>query len=84
MNLMQVSAIRIASLVKGKDCYASEHGRIEVLKRNKNGFGFVEDVFVPSWLIEGMENNETLKVKAVKSYDKKKDQWGWKAVKVIK
>ena len=48
------------------------------------GFGFVEDVFVPSWLIEGMGNNETLKVKAVKSYDKKKDQWGWKAVKVIK
>lgn len=55
-----------------------------VLKKNKAGFGFVEDVFVPSWLIENIGNGENVELKAIKSFDKKKNQWGWKASKISK
>lgn len=54
------------------------------LKISKSGFGFVEDVYVPSWFVETINNDEIVSVKAVKSFDKKKQQWGWKAVKISK
>ena len=53
-----------------------------ILKKSKSGFGFVKDVFIPSWLIENISDGTTISVKAVKSFDKKKRQWGWKAIKI--
>lgn len=55
-----------------------------LLKKSKSGFGFVEYVFVPAWMIENVSNGEAVDVKAAKSFDKKKNQWGWKALKVTK
>lgn len=53
------------------------------INQDKN-FGFLEDVFVPPNLIK--ENNilddQQVKVKAILSYDKSKDKWGWKACQI--
>jgi len=57
-------------------------GAIHILPQ---GFGFVEDVFVPANLIEkrALENNNKIKGRAILSYNKRKKQWGWKALENI-
>ncbi len=52
------------------------------LKKTKTGIGFVDTVFVPPFLISNIESGANVTVKAVKTFDKKKNQWGWKAVKI--
>lgn len=52
------------------------------LKKTKTGIGFVDTVFVPPFLISNIESGAKVTVKAVKTFDKKKNQWGWKAVKI--
>lgn len=44
-------------------------------------FGFAEDIFIETKLIQdnNLENGQILKGKAVLSFNKKKNQWGWKA-----
>ena len=51
------------------------------LKLNPEGkFGFVDDIFVDPNLINKMslENDQLIKGKAILSFNKKKNQWGWK------
>jgi len=51
------------------------------LKLNLEGkFGFVDDIFVDPNLITKMslENDQLIKGKAILSFNKKKNQWGWK------
>jgi len=52
---------------------------------NKNGFGFVDDVFIYPALVKrlGLVNDQEIAGKAIYSYDKKKDSWGWKAFHII-
>ena len=47
-------------------------------------FGFVDDVFVEPALIVKHEinKNDLIKGKAVLSFNKKKNHWGWKAIKI--
>ncbi len=47
-------------------------------------FGFVEDVFVESKLIldHGLRDGQMLKGRAVLSFNKKKKEWGWKAIAI--
>ncbi len=57
-------------------------GKIRV---NERGFGFVEDVFLSGKFIRKnkLTNNTTLRVKAVLSFNKKKDKWGWTAFELL-
>lgn len=51
---------------------------------NKN-FGFVDDIFVNSDIINkyNLDDSQMLKGKAILSYDKSKDKYGWKCFEVI-
>lgn len=57
-------------------------GRIKILD-NLN-IGFVEDVFIEPRIIEDnqLEQGQKISGKAILSYNKKKEEWGWKAVNV--
>jgi len=48
------------------------------------GFGFVEDIFVEPRIINDNKliNNNEIEGKAILSFNKKKDEWGWKAIKI--
>ena len=57
------------------------------LKRNSAGFGFIKDkiigdVFIPQSIILNHQNGETISGKAIKRFDKKKQQWGYAAIKI--
>ena len=47
-------------------------------------FGFIDDVFVPPNIIEenNLSNKEKVKIKAVLSFNKSKEKWGWKVISV--
>ena len=56
------------------------------LKLNSEGkFGFVGDIFVDPNLIAKMnlENDQQIKGKAILSFNKKKNQWGWKILTLM-
>jgi hypothetical protein len=47
-------------------------------------FGFVEDIFLDSKIIEGSKitDGQTVSGKAILSFNKKKNEWGWKAIEI--
>jgi hypothetical protein len=49
-----------------------------------SGVGFVENCFVPSQLIQqcGLTNGQTIKVTAIRTYDRKKSALSWTVVKI--
>ena len=51
------------------------------IPQDKN-FGFLEDVFVPPNLIEssGLIDGQNISIEAILSYNKSKEEWGWKGV----
>lgn len=53
-----------------------------VLSIKDKGFGFVEDTFVPSFLIDKEMDGQSVGVLRVLSYDKSKGIHGWKALKL--
>ena len=57
-------------------------GEIEV---TRSGFGFVEGCFVPADLVSkyDVDDFDIVKVKAEKSWDRKKKQWSWKAIEIL-
>lgn len=59
-------------------------GNIKI--KEKKSFGFVDDIFIsPSFCEKKSLINEVyIEGKAIKSYNKKKQQWGWRAFKVEK
>ena len=50
-----------------------------------NGIGFVEDCFVPPALIQecDLQTDDVVKIQAVKSWNKKKREWGWRAEAIL-
>jgi len=80
---------KILSLEKAGDDVKSEaikefRGNIRISAFRK--FGFVENIFVAPNLIaeNNIENDQEIKGKAILSFNKKKEEWGWKAFYVIK
>jgi hypothetical protein len=51
-----------------------------------SNFGFVEDVFISSQLIDNVyvAQDDFVKVRAILSFNKKKKDWGWKAILISK
>ena len=54
------------------------------LKKTPSGIGFVKDVFVPANMIQNIPHGTNITVYAQKKFDKKKNQWGLAAVKIVK
>jgi tetratricopeptide (TPR) repeat protein len=57
-----------------------------IIKINENGkFGFVEDVFIEPSIIAKMnlQNQQKISGTALLSFNKKKNEWGWKGIEVI-
>jgi len=52
--------------------------------REPASFGFVEDIFVePSLIVKHeLNKNDMIKGKAILSFNKKKNEWGWKAIEI--
>ena len=53
-------------------------------KRDDKSFGFVDDLFVQPDLIEknNLENGQELSGEAILSFNKKKEEWGWKVISI--
>ncbi|MBK7095614.1 MAG: hypothetical protein IPH57_11380 [Saprospiraceae bacterium] len=49
-------------------------------------FGLIKDIFIEPKIIEEskMTDGKTIKGRAILSFNKKKNEWGWKAIKVYK
>jgi tetratricopeptide (TPR) repeat protein len=54
----------------------------DVLRVKEKGFGFVDDTFVPSYLIKSNMDGQSVRGVRVLSYDKLKEKYGWKALKI--
>lgn len=52
------------------------------LRLSQGGFGFVNDTFIPAFLINDGMDGKMVEVLHFKSFDNKKNKMGWKAAKV--
>ena len=69
---------------------AESHLNIEAIKNfegtlkiiSPQNFGFIEDVFIEPKIIQekNLTDGQPLKGKAILSFNKKKNEWGWKAI----
>ncbi len=82
-KLYKVLSIQPASQDDTCPAIKSYQGKISIT--NKNGFGFVDDVFFFPKLVKkfSLENDQEIVGMAILSYDKKKGSWGWKPFKII-
>lgn len=57
-------------------------GTLKVI--SPQNFGFIEDIFIESKIIDEKKliDGETLNGKAILSFNKKKNRWGWKAIEI--
>ncbi|PLW83361.1 hypothetical protein CWI75_08180 [Kineobactrum sediminis] len=54
----------------------------DALRVTDKGFGFVGDTFVPAHLIHECKDGDSIDVLRYRSYDNKKSQYGWKALRI--
>src|SRR5688572_10014790 len=61
-------------------CEAVKEFKGKLLMENKNGFGFVDDIFIYPQLVKkfNFKNGDEIEGKAIYSYNKPKNTWGWK------
>ena len=80
---METTSIEFLEKSNPEDIERTISGEFESVRQS---FGFVEDCFVPRSLVfaEKLRNFDYITALARKSWDKKKGQWGWTAVEVIK
>lgn len=53
-----------------------------ILKKNEKGFGFIEDIFIPPFLLDSQQNGDHLTVIAVYSFNKAKEKYSWRAITI--
>lgn len=53
-----------------------------ILKKNERGFGFLEDIFIPPYLLDSQQNGDCLTVIAVYSFNKAKEKYSWRAITI--
>lgn len=73
-------ALSITQATSNDTCKAVKSFSGNISIANKNGFGFVDDVFIYPQLMKkfNLKDRDLLAGKAIYSFDKKKNQWGWK------
>ena len=74
-------AIHIQPAGPNDHCPAVKSFKGEISITNKNGFGFVDEIFIFPQLVKkfNLSNQQTVEGKAIYAFDKKKNSWGWKA-----
>lgn len=74
-------ALHISPASSNDICKAIKSFKGKVTVSNKNGFGFVDDVFLYPQLMKKFNLKDGVEVsgKAIYSFDKKKNSWGWKS-----
>ena len=57
-------------------------GEVNII--NNSNIGFVDNIFISTNLIQekNISNNQIVNGKAIISFDKKKNKWGWKAINI--
>lgn len=65
-------------------CNAIKDFQGNLKMREPASFGFVEDIFIePSLIVKHeLNKNDLIKGKAILSFNKKKNEWGWKAIEI--
>lgn len=65
-------------------CNAIKDFQGNLKMREPASFGFVEDIFIePSLIVKHeLNRNDLIKGKAILSFNKKKNEWGWKAIEI--
>lgn len=65
-------------------CSAIKDFQGNIKMREPASFGFVDDIFIePSLIVKHKLNkNDLIKGKAILSFNKKKNEWGWKALEI--
>lgn len=68
-----------------QECEAIEPFDGVLLIKPGNSFGFVDSIFVEPRLIDQNKliNGQQIKGKAILSFNKKKNEWGWKAIAIF-
>ena len=64
------------------DAMKDFEGTIKVI--SPQNFGFIEDIFVEPKIIEEskLTDGQQVKGRAILSFNKKKNEWGWKAIEI--
>ncbi len=67
-------------------CHAIKEVQGLVTIREGQNFGFLEDVFIPPFLVieQQLENGDEVNCKAILSFNKKKKEWRWKSFDVMR
>lgn len=67
-----------------KTCNAIKEFQGNLRMKETASFGFVEDVFIEPRLVAKNElnKNDLIKGKSILSFNKKKNEWGWKAIEI--
>jgi transcription termination factor Rho len=81
-NFYKISSIQPAD--PNDNCEAVKSFKGTISMENKNGFGFVDEIFIFPQLAKkfNLKNGDEIEGKAIYSYNKPKNSWGWKAFKV--
>jgi len=79
----QIATIKEVDCLDIKKIFVKEF-RGNVKMNKSNGFGFVDDVYLATDICNRNKlfNDSSVTGLAIKSFDKKKNQWGWKAFEV--
>ena len=79
---------RALTVKKGTETDTSEalktvEGAVKIFERDRT-FGIMNNIFIPNFLVEKhkLQNGENITVKAILSFNKGKDEWGWRAVEI--
>lgn len=78
----RLTVVAVEKRESGKlfDIMSCKSGRFSL---HQNGFGFVDDVFIPHELACQLQNDQTVNVAVVKRFDKKKNKWGLAASVIL-
>lgn len=78
------TAVKVDDHVFGDKYFKEITGSVR--KKDDNGFGFVNDIFIPPNVVSqnNLQDNESVKAKAIKSYNKKRNEFSWKVFEIEK
>lgn len=82
----QLLSVKSASDDEEKQCKAIKKVQAPIKIREGQKFGFVENIFVNPYLLKdsNLVDGEYVSCKAILTYNKKKDDWSWKAFSVVR
>lgn len=82
-NFYVILAIRECNKLPDSSIYKEVQGNIVI--KQTNSFGFLNNVFVPPHIIseEKLKNNDIVKTIAINKYNQKRKSWGWNVIKII-